>query len=745
MNSFRLALRVLRVDRRTRTSAILTAAGVAVATALVLLLVALPFATEARADRASWQNPYFGMTSAQNEGPPVMRADNSTDFIGSERIERVDVALTGETVPELPPGVPKFPAPGEALLSPALAEKAAALPASQLSDRFGDNVVGTLGEDAISSPGQLVALVGHSAGSMSEYAVPLPGFAIHDGDPDPLLTVLAGVGVVVLVVPSLVLVGSAARLTAARRERRLAALRLAGATPGQVTSMVTAETAIAATGGALLGLTLSPVFSMLATNVSWDGGKWQAGDFILPLPVTALIVVVMPLLVLAAAVFALRRVMATPLGAAAAHSPKPLHWWRLLAVPAAGLFFFVTVTTADSNADLMLVFLALGCLVGSAAVVGPWVTSVIGGIFVRLWRKPAGLLAGRRLRDDPRGAYRASAGVVLAVFAGSMALTLMPTFEAKAGGGREFQDSVLYLNAGSEQVQQIADDANAELERYGQPQRASAIDMVTLVNREGSGESALLLSCADAEKLIRLDMRGACAGVPGIYSEYRIETDGLEVRPDYDTAGVPLAADTPWRPVTSKDADMFGVVVVDPAVVPDGLTPGMATVAVQTTPENREVVRTALVGAAGGSPVMSRELMLDREQTQLADLRRVTVIGLIAAAMLAGCSAAIATAGSVMDRRRTFGALIAAGTPVRTIARALRMEAALPAMVATVGAGVVGVFVGTGMLILIEEGAPVLTPWILAPIVLGAGVAALAASVCTPALKRVRAEPLADE
>ena len=47
----------------------------------------------------------------------------------------------------------------------------------------------------------------------------------------------------------------------------------------------------------------------------------------------------------------------------------------------------------------------------------------------------------------------------------------------------------------------------------------------------------------------------------------------------------------------------------------------------------------------------------------LDDLRRVTVIGLIAAGVLAGCSAAVATAGSVMDRRRTFGALIAAGTP----------------------------------------------------------------------------------
>ena len=46
MNAFRIALRVLRVDRRTRTSALLTAVGVTVATSLVLLLLGLPYAVE---------------------------------------------------------------------------------------------------------------------------------------------------------------------------------------------------------------------------------------------------------------------------------------------------------------------------------------------------------------------------------------------------------------------------------------------------------------------------------------------------------------------------------------------------------------------------------------------------------------------------------------------------------------------------------------------------------------------------
>jgi len=59
VNSLQIALRVLKIDRRTRTSAILTAIGVAVATGLVLLLATLPFATQNREQRALWQGEQF--------------------------------------------------------------------------------------------------------------------------------------------------------------------------------------------------------------------------------------------------------------------------------------------------------------------------------------------------------------------------------------------------------------------------------------------------------------------------------------------------------------------------------------------------------------------------------------------------------------------------------------------------------------------------------------------------------------
>ncbi|RZQ65078.1 FtsX-like permease family protein [Amycolatopsis suaedae] len=743
MNPVQLALRVLRGDRRTRTSAILTAVGVAVATALVLLLVSLPFATEARSQRGLWQE--YPRESTQDSTPTLALA-YSKDFTGDRQISRVDVARLAD-VPHrsLPPGIDRLPEPGEVLLSPELAQLASKLPASQLSDRFGGKVVGVLGQDALTFPEQLVALVGQTPQSIGDNAVPVPAFPSTGAQVDPYLQLLSGVGIVVLLVPSLVLVASAARLTAARREQRLAALRLAGATPGQVTATVAAETAIAAVAGAVLGVAAGPGFHLLASLVPWAGGTWQTDDFVLPVGVTVAIAVAIPALVVLAAVLGLRRVVRQPLGAASSHARRPLHWWRLLVLPVAGLLFALAlIASKESGAGILPVLAGLALLVGSAAVVGPWVTSAVGGIFVKLWRRPAALLAGRRLRDDPRGAYRASAGVVLAVFAGSMALTLLPSLESLAGGGRSFQDSVLYIDTSPDKAAQVAEKAGAELDRYGIAERPVSIPQVSL-KYGNTGQYAMVMPCADAARLTRLVPGAACTGGPAIYSGYPVTARDVTVSADYEQPGVPLTPGTVERTVPATDSDARGAVIVEPSAVPASVRPEKVTVAVQTTPASREVVRTALVGAANGEQIESRELHLSDQQTQLADLRRVTVIGLVAAGLLAGCSAAIATAGSVMDRRRTFGALLAAGTPVRTLARALRTEAALPAMVATIGAGVVGAFVGLGLFSIVDSSPVVISPWILAPVGVGALVAVLAASVCTPALKRVQAEPLADE
>ncbi|HEY3464863.1 MAG TPA: ABC transporter permease, partial [Amycolatopsis sp.] len=508
--------------------------------------------------RALWQGEQ--LYSSRADGPAKLLLNSSKDYFDGKEIIRVDVALTGGATPgsiALPPGVPQVPGPGETVVSPALGRLLQANPADHLADRFG-KPVGAIGEDGLRFPEQLVALTGHTADAMPENSYPLTSFPSGKASPDGLLMLLSWVGIIVLLVPSLVLVASSARLTAARRERRLAAIRLAGATPGQVTNMVAAETTLSAGIGALLGLLISPALHGLASFVPWAGGTWLASDFALPIGLTVFIVVAIPVLVVLAGILGLRRVLKNPLFATGGHTKKPLRWWRLLALPAAGLFFLVAVSTAKDSGGITMVMAGLFLLVGSAAVVGPWVTSAVGGTFVRIWRRPSALLAGRRLRDDPKGAYRASAGIVLAVFAGSMALTLLPTFESMAGGGRSFQDSVLYVDTDAQHAGKIVDQANGSLQKYGQAEKAVAVGEVYLVQGEGrdrTGHRALVLPCADAVKLTRFGLTAEnCTGGPAVIGESALDLAQYKVTAEWEGQAVAVKSGTRTEAVNLPDS-----------------------------------------------------------------------------------------------------------------------------------------------------------------------------------------------
>ena len=78
---------------------------------------------------------------------------------------------------------------------------------------------------------------------------------------------LAAFACLMLVVPFVSLAGSAARLAASRRDARLAALRLAGATTAQVTGLTALDAAGQALVGALIGivgyLAVMPAIMML--------------------------------------------------------------------------------------------------------------------------------------------------------------------------------------------------------------------------------------------------------------------------------------------------------------------------------------------------------------------------------------------------------------------------------------------------------------------------------------------------
>jgi hypothetical protein len=742
MNPVQLALRVLRGDARSRMSAIFTAVGVAVGVALVLWLASVPGALQSRADREAWRNYDVGGDTAS----AALLLANTKDNVEGQRIDRFDVAALKPNVP-VAPGIPEIPGPGEVLMSPALAELSRSKPPAELADRFKGTVVGLLGDQALKYPGELVAIVGHDPSEMPN-ATATTGLAAQGrpGEVNQMLVFLSRIGLVVLIAPCLVLVASAARLTAARRERRLAALRLAGATPQQVVSMTVAETAIASVFGAVLGVVLTYPLRYVTARIPWDGGTWYLPDWSPSALMIVFVLVVAPLLVVGAAVFGLRRAVRRPLGAAQEQTRKQPNIARLLWLVGAAVAFVVAIGAAKtSNGDgaMLFVFVGLGAVAISLVFVGPLVTSMLGTVFTARWRSPSTLLAGRRLRDDPKAAFRASAGVVLAVFAGSMALAMFPSVERQIGySDGQWRDGVYVVNNAGYTDQQL-EDLRSDLTQRGVDAKVVQITEGSL-SADGTHLNAKVLPCADASKVLGAQFTG-CGTGPAIYvpSATAVDVNRLKFEPYTRERSEPMALPKGVSVREYQPNGWYGV-VIDPAVFPSLDANSGGTIAVATTAANKDVVHTMVIRNLPGVYVYSNEGYDSRGDTLAGDLRRATLIGLIIATVLGGVSAGVAAAGSVVDRRRTFGALIAAGTPVRVLTRALRQEAMLPALIATVGAGVAGVLVGSGLLTLIK-GELDLSPWVFTPIVLGLVVALMAAAACGPVLRKVTAQDYSDE
>ncbi|MFF0579521.1 FtsX-like permease family protein [Streptosporangium saharense] len=423
-----LAWRLLRGGgRRGMLGSALTVVAVAVSTSLLLFAVAANLAFQGRADREAWRNP----VAATRDAVAIQAVH--LDHVDDRPVTVVDVAALEPGAPA-PPGLARFPAPGEVWLSPALADLAKRLPANRLADRFQGKGGGLIGDAALVHPDELVAVRGQAPGS----PVMTAGLAV-DGHDDIAPTrisgftgtrtdnaigyqILALIASVLMVVPLLVFGGAAARLTVARRDQRLAALRLVGATPGQVVAMTVAEAVITAFAGAVLGAALYLLMTPLLTRIEIGGGPWFVADtWPGVLPVLAVLVVV-PLLVGLSAVVGLRRVVVSPLGVAKRETPPAMRFVRVVAL----LAVLAVVPTLGMGAGVGVVTVVLSLAFLAVNLVGPWVVGLLGRIVAASARRPAGLLAGRRMIDDPRAAWRTVSGVALTGFVAGFIGLLTP-------------------------------------------------------------------------------------------------------------------------------------------------------------------------------------------------------------------------------------------------------------------------------------------------------------------------------
>ena len=163
------------------------------------------------------------------------------------------------------------------------------VPADQLLDRYPGHQIGTIGAAALPSPDSLIIVIGHDAGQLSRVpgAIEVQGIQRTLADcyacqssvgSGPILQWILAGSAVALLLPVLILIGTASRLSAARREQRFAAMRLVGATPRQISVVAAEEAIIASLVGVAVGFALFFLFRPLLYRVPFTGTPLARGD-----------------------------------------------------------------------------------------------------------------------------------------------------------------------------------------------------------------------------------------------------------------------------------------------------------------------------------------------------------------------------------------------------------------------------------------------------------------------------------
>ena len=411
----RLGLRLtLGSGREAALRVLVTAVAVALGVGLLLASLAGVNGLHAQTDRGAWLD-----TSAQASRPASTSGRlwwlSGTDQFGNQAIDRVNVAAAGPGAP-VPPGISHLPGPGEYDVSPALSALFKSEPASELRDRYPGHQIGTIGAAALPSPNSLIIVIGRTRRQLSRapgavavgaiQRTPASCYACQypSGSGAVLQFILVG-GAVALVLPVLILIATASRLSAARREERFAAMRLVGATPRQVSVVSAVEAVVAAVAGVAVGFALFFVFRPLLYDVPFTGAPLAAGDLSLHWTDIVLAVIGVPVAAVVSARLALRRVRISPLGVQRRASSRPPRIARiipLLAGIAVLAYFDAAGKPGDVGGQLLELLVGFVLLVVGLVLAGPWFTTAGSRLMANRASRPATLIAAAGSSTTPR-------------------------------------------------------------------------------------------------------------------------------------------------------------------------------------------------------------------------------------------------------------------------------------------------------------------------------------------------------
>ncbi|WP_377273225.1 FtsX-like permease family protein [Peterkaempfera sp. SMS 1(5)a] len=668
------ALRLaLSGGRQAVARLVMIATAVAIGVGLLLSTFAGMNAVGRTNQRQVWLDTGAATRTQQASADPLWWWPHD-DYYDGQYITEVDVAATGPASP-VPPGLAHLPAPGEYYASPALAKLIRDAPADQLGDRFPGKLIGTIADTALPSPDTLAAVIGRTpaqikgaplARTVTSIATARPATCdnacFDQGVRGDAMTLILSVVAAALIFPVLIFIGTATRLSAATREQRYAAMRLVGATPRQVSLISAVESTLAAAAGTAVGFALYAALRPLVATIPLTGQRFFLSDLTLNAPQALGVAVGVPLAAAVAARLALRRVTISPLGVTRRVTPRPPRAWRLIPLLAglAELLYFLhrRPTTGNGQAAAYLP----GFLVAMVGLViaGPWLTMTVARAVARRTRRPATLIAVRRLADDPKAGFRAVSGLVLALFVTTATVSIIGTINLQRGSLDGDRQTRTVVETGMLGEAPLAGSVPARLltEIRTMPGvRGLAVahqnpDGIDKDPRLPARDAPALVTCSD---LAQIPMVGRCTAGAGITAVDFFSLLDLQSHP---------AVQWPAAAISPDALAKLPVQLV--YVATDGSTPVM------------ERVRTLLSTAYPDHRARTVGDENTQFQKELTGWRQLADVVLLTTLPIAGCSLAVSVVGGLSDRRRPFAILRLTGAPLRLLQAVVGLESALP-------------------------------------------------------------------
>ena len=687
----RLGLRLtFGSGREALLRVLVTAAAVALGVGLLLAALAGINGLHAQSDRGAWLN------SAVQPTPPTSPAtglwwEPSTDSFRGQLIDQIDVAAAGPGAP-IPPGMSRLPGPGQYFASPELVSLLRSQPAEELRDRYPGRLAGTIGSAGLPSPNSLIIVIGHSVGQLSKQPAAIEIGAIHRGlancygcqsvaGSGPVLEFILVGGAVALVLPVLILIATASRLSAVRREERFASMRLVGATPRQISTISAVEAVIAALAGVVLAFGLFFAVRPLLYHVPFTGAPLAQGDLSLHAVDILIAVVGVPIAAVVSARLALRRVQISPLGVTRRVRKRPPGIARIVPL-LAGLAFLAYFDAAGKpgaiGSQLLELLVGFVLLIVGLVLAGPWITTAGSRIMAKRASRPAALIAGRHLLDNPKAAFRFVSGLVIALFVASAAIGALSSVTQVTGGGSA--NASLSTLAEPFCTYSTTDCPTASVVASVPPSvlnelRATAgVQGVALVheapNQTQEGRSFGVVAC---DELAKTPAIGRCAPRATVASVGYFLSKVLG-----HTAN---ASTTTW-PSWNLSATQLASLPVSAVVVATNGSSGAI-----------ERARTELERAfpLQGTPV-TVEALDPSTARLLTMIQAMTDVIIVASLIIAACSLAVNIAAGLTERRRPFSLLRLTGVPRKLLHRVVTLESALPLLL------VAGVSIVVGLL-----------------------------------------------